>query len=124
MCTITSTEPHRTEPYVVLALLTSKLASSLFTEAMSARAICDPKDRAYQAWWDLRRIADTFLQRSSVELSTEERKSLFSALRIAHGNAHSEANYPDFPHCCCFTATMVRGVVEMLASAAAEAVKG
>lgn len=124
MCTITSTEPHRTEPYVVLALLTSKLASSLFSTAMSARAICDPNDRAYQAWWDLRRIADTFLQRSSVELSTEEHQSLRGALRIAHSNAHSEANFPDFPHCCCFTATMVRGLVEMLASAGAEAVKG
>lgn len=117
MATMTHPEPIAVAPYVTASNLCMRLAKRLFDHAMTAGAILDPLDLAYEAWWSLRSAAERFVEDRSLELTEVQRAEIYGALAIAHEMAHPDRrdDPPFCKGCDCQTAVTICAIFQLLA---------
>lgn len=116
MATMTHSEPITMASYVTASNLCMRLASRMFDHAMTAGAILDPQDAAYEAWWILRSGAEHFIKDQTLDTTPEGQTLLKGAMRTAHKIAHPEAESGlHWQDCDCEVAQTIRAIHQLLA---------
>lgn len=118
MGSMTHQGPTHVAAYATAAALTMKLAAPLFKTAMTEKAVNDPKDKAYHAWFLMRQVADRFMDSQLLNLPAPMLLDFREALIIAHRNAHPNAADPlALGECPCETAMRCNWILQLLAGA-------
>lgn len=110
MATMTSTEPIQVHPRETAITLCLVIAKECFKLQAEKPAIA-PNDPAYNAWWIVRRTAETFKEHCSLELSGKHRADLGEALFTYHSLTCKTAHWGV---CGCEAATLIKRLNSVL----------
>lgn len=120
MASMTSMGRTEVPPNAVAAALTMKLCGPLFNAAMTSKAVHDPDDKAYSAWYLMRKVAERFMDQCSLEMPPDLALDYRAALETAHRVSHPHAiDLAPANKCECATAFRVISILQLLAASQA-----
>ena len=110
--------------YHTASCILLKLASPIFCRWRECAESDNVETPLFKHWFNLRKVAERFTSRRSMEMSPAEREKLVGALKFAHDLAHDydPEPAPSVERCGCETASLLVDLAMVMAVSDAEAV--